>query len=108
MCIRDRTYIDEVKETIIPEYANGIAQFRAGNLHTYAVRQEDILPTKRDIPALNLYAIDPPTQYGIFRFGWNPAKKTPFRDKRLRQALAISIDRDLWICLLYTSPSPRD
>jgi ABC-type transport system substrate-binding protein len=96
-----KTYIDEVKETIIPEYANGIAQFRAGNLHTYAVRQEDILPTKRDVPALNLYTIDPPTQYGIFRFGWNPAKKTPFRDKRLRQALAMSIDRDLWIDTFY-------
>lgn len=96
-----RVYIDEIREFIVPEYATGLSQFRSGALHLFPVRQEDILATKRDVPALNLYVEDPPAQYGIFRFGWNPALKTPFRDKRLRQALALSIDRDLWVDTFY-------
>ena len=94
-------FIDEVKEVIVPEYATAISQFRTGALHVYPVRQEDVLATKKDVSALQMYLTDPPTQYGIWRFGWNPAKKTPFRDQRLRQALSMSIDRDLWMDTFY-------
>jgi ABC-type transport system substrate-binding protein len=98
-------YFDGVKEFIIPEYAAAMSQFRSGAIHQYPVRQEDVVQTKRDVPALQIYALDPPTQYGVWRFGWNPALKTPFRDKRLRQALSLSWDRDLWMDTFYNLSS---
>lgn len=101
---KDRLYIDERQQTILPEYATRLAQLRTGAVHGAsnffnAFLQEDILGLKADAPDLQLYKVDPPPDHAGFKFGWNPAlgEATPFRDKRLRQALAYSIDRDLVI-----------
>lgn len=93
----DRVYIEESREVIMPEYAAGMAQFRAGAILAFGLTQEDVLPTKRDLSQLNLYAEEPPFQFGILKFGYDPSFDTPFRDKRLRQAVALSIDRELWL-----------
>jgi peptide/nickel transport system substrate-binding protein len=92
-----RMYLDERRDIILPEYASSLAQFQTGALHRFAVRQEDILGIKRQVPELQLYINQPPSNHGIYKWGWNPAlgAKTPFRDKRLRQAFAMAIDRDL-------------
>jgi len=105
----DQLYFDEIREPIVPEYSSQLAQFKAGNVYDFAVRPSDILATKRDIPALNVYADEPPAQGNIAFFGWNPAlgPATPFRDKRLRQAFSRSWDRDLWIDTFYEVPQFR-
>ena len=62
-----------------------------------------MLPTKKDVPALQLFQGDVQQQtYSAF-FGWNPAlgNKAPFRDRRMRQALSYSWDRDLFIDANY-------
>jgi ABC-type transport system substrate-binding protein len=66
------------------------------------VSPDDILDAKKSNPVLQLYKNDPDTGRFIF-FGWNPAlgAKTPFRDKRLRQAFSMSWDRDLWVDAFY-------
>ena len=94
-----RVFIDELQLPIVSEYATALAQFRAGSIYRYAVRSEDILSAKRDLPQLQLYQLDVQQQtYSAF-FGWNPAlgAKTPFRDRRMRQALSAAWDRDLFI-----------
>lgn len=93
------TFVDEVRQPIITEYAAGYAQFKAGQVWDYPVRGEDMLPAKRDDPRLVLKADDLTGPLSAAFFGWNPAygAKTPFRDKRVRQAFSMSWDRHLWI-----------
>jgi ABC-type transport system substrate-binding protein len=67
------------------------------------LRSEDVLSLKRDLPQMLLYQLDVQQQtYSAF-FGWNPkyGNKTPFVDRRMRQALSFSWDRDLFIDANY-------
>jgi ABC-type transport system substrate-binding protein len=88
---------DYEEQPHVVEYANRMAQFRTGAVWpTIGVVAEDIVPTKRDIPALmmaqgEVYA-SAPTQVS---FGYEG--DSPFKDKRMRQAIAYAIDRDLII-----------
>jgi peptide/nickel transport system substrate-binding protein len=92
---KNNVFIDQIDYPIIPEYAAGMAQFRTGAIHTYAVRQEDVVSLKRDVPSINLYAGDIATsaiQNLVF------GRKTPaLRDQRVRQAFQRSYDRDTWV-----------
>ena len=99
----DNVYFDEVKQPIISEYSAGLAQFRAGAMYNFGVRPTDVLQTKRDVPALNLFLLEPVASADMAFFGWNPGygAGTPFRDKRLRQAFSLSLERDLWIDTFY-------
>ena len=101
-------FIDEIQLPIVSEYATALAQFRSGAIYRYGnrgegINGEDILPLKQGVPELELYQGDMRQQtYSAF-FGWNPARgeKTPFRDRRLRQAFSMSWDRDLFIDAAY-------
>ena len=53
-----KVLIDGIRQTIITEYATGLAQFRAGNLWTFPVRADEILQTKRDLPRLMMMMQD--------------------------------------------------
>lgn len=103
---QSRLYIDELQLPIVPEYAQGLAQLRAGRLHSYqtfgagsSVKAEDVVSLKREQPELRLEQGDVSTTGNMAFFGWNPVygEKTPFRDQRVRQAFSMSWDRDLWI-----------
>jgi ABC-type transport system substrate-binding protein len=87
---------------IIPEYAAALAQFKAGNLYTmgsrgpqYGVRPEDILTVKREEPRLLLYQGDLGGSGSTLALGYLPG--SPFLDERVRQAISMSWDRDLYI-----------
>jgi peptide/nickel transport system substrate-binding protein len=101
----DRIYIDAATETVLPEYAAMLAQFKAGKIFTglQDVRLDDIVPMKNEVKEMNVYLQDPVPPYSCFKFGYNPAlgAKTMFRDKRLRQAFALSMDRELYIDAIY-------
>ena len=92
-------FLDGFDFPIVAEYAAGLAQFRAKRVWSFAVRQEDIVATRKDLPEL---AID----QGAFartnwciHFGMQP--DSPFRDERVRQAASLLIDRDAWIDTFY-------
>jgi peptide/nickel transport system substrate-binding protein len=87
-------FIDQLDYPIITEYAQGMAQLRAGNIYLYAVRPEDVLQLKRDVPAINMYAGDIAGSGQNLLFG----RRTPaFRDERVRLAFQMSYDRETWI-----------
>jgi ABC-type transport system substrate-binding protein len=68
-----------------------------------AMQPEDILPAKRDLPGISMFANEEFTQAGDYiRFGWIP--ENPFaKDERLRQALSMLNDRDLFIDTFYNT-----
>ncbi len=98
-------YVDGVDMPIVSEYAARLAQFKAGNIHTLfgqsRLRGEDILPTKKDVPALQIYEDDVDSTSLHTAFGWLPEGKSPWLDERMRQAYSMSIDRDAFIDAVY-------
>jgi len=91
----DRPFLDKIDFPIVPEYASGLAQFKAGNIYDFAVKQEDVLGMKKDVPALVM------RQGGMGRLWYNSwfgyDAGSPFKDERVRQAWSMSYDRDLFI-----------
>ena len=94
-------YLDSVEFPIITEYAQGLAQLKAGGLYTYVVRGEDVLVTKKDEPKLSLYESAMQSNGLGAVFGYRPNDKSPFRDERLRQAFSMTWDRDQYIDVMF-------
>jgi peptide/nickel transport system substrate-binding protein len=103
--VKGRPYFDKWELPIVSEYATRLAQLRAGNIWSIdtgiigagGVTQDDIIATKRDVPALRLTfseAFTPQTP-SFFSFGYEG--DSPFKDERMRQALAMLIDREALI-----------
>ncbi len=99
---KQEPYADALEIPLVPEYASGLAQFKAGNVWVYPVQAQDILSVKKETPGIAMYqnitaAANPSAMIG---FGWLPYgsyQKSPFLDMRVRQALAYSQDRDTFI-----------
>jgi peptide/nickel transport system substrate-binding protein len=88
--IQNRPFFDGWSRPIVSEYAQQLAQFKAGNLWMDVVRQEDIIQTKRDHPEITVLQGEwGATAPGVF-FGW----LSPFKDERLRRAVSMLIDRE--------------
>src|SRR5262249_1593834 len=65
------------------------------------IRPEDVLPTKKEIPALKLYGTEVNGASGRYFFGQRPGPLSPFKDERVRQALSMAQDRDLYVDTFY-------
>jgi ABC-type transport system substrate-binding protein len=91
--IKDRPFYDKLELPIVSEYAARLSQFRAGNVYSPVHRQEDILSTKRDLPAVQLHqGADYPKTPWFISFGYEG--NSPFKDERMRQAAGYLIDRE--------------
>ena len=96
--LADRVHPEKVESPIIKEYAQALAQFKAGNIYSstwvVAPNQTDMLQTKKDVPQTLLrqstaFSTDPhKTTFGY-------AEGSPFRDERMRKALSLLIDRGI-------------
>ncbi len=91
----DKILNDGVNFPIIPEYAAGLAQFKASKIGNFAVRQEDIIATKKDLPQLELDQAAFTRGQSMLYFGLRPG--SPFRDPRVRQAVSMMVDRNLFL-----------
>jgi peptide/nickel transport system substrate-binding protein len=104
----DNIFIDRWEEIIVPEYAARLAQYQTGAIYMpndpgTPLNQEDILRIKNEVPDIEVHVLEPPSNHGILKWGWDPSMDTPFRDKRLRQALSTSIDRELFLNTIYNT-----
>jgi ABC-type transport system substrate-binding protein len=89
---KNRPYLDGFDLPIIGEYAQRLAQFRAGNMWANVIRQEDLLSIKEEFGAdLEVYqdAVQK-GNWGIY-FGLRP--DSIWRDERARKAISMLIDR---------------
>jgi len=106
-------YIDTIEVVTVPQYATQLSQFKAGNVYVFGtnvglnpgVQPQDIVTTKRETKALSMYQWLPSTANptAMIGFGWSPigGQKSPFLDDRVRQAVAMSFDRDTFLDTFY-------
>jgi peptide/nickel transport system substrate-binding protein len=98
---KEQPYFDQVDMITVPEYATALAQFKVGNIYNFDVRNDDIGPLKREVPALQVFATKPSTAnpLSIAGFGWLPLRgqRSPYLDVRVRQAISLAWDRDAFI-----------
>ncbi|HLF79416.1 MAG TPA: ABC transporter substrate-binding protein, partial [Dehalococcoidia bacterium] len=92
----DKIKLAGKRYAVLADVSANMAQFRTGNLWTYALPQEDVLPLKKDVAAMVMQAQEEFSAGGAWiRFGYLPG--SPFLDERVRQAASMSLDRDLVI-----------
>jgi peptide/nickel transport system substrate-binding protein len=91
---KDKKFPATLEMPIVTEYAQRLAQFRAGNLFQSDVRSEDITSVKREEPQINIFQGDIARDSGHVAFGW---KQAAWLDERMRQALSMSWDRDTYL-----------
>lgn len=98
--------IDTLIQPIVPEYATGLAQLKTGNIYSanregnsFTIKPEDIVQTKKEVPQLNLVPTLALSAGTAIRqlVGFQDGPKSPFRDVRMRQAIGMAYDRDLFI-----------
>ena len=90
--------LDGIDFPIIADTASQMTAFRAGQIYNASVQAEDIIPTKKSLPDLRLLANDLIFDLiGAIWFDFRPNSGSIWFDDRLRQAMSMSIDRDLMI-----------
>jgi ABC-type transport system substrate-binding protein len=97
-------FLDGIDEPIVSEYAQRLAQFKAGNIWSWTgsaidLRQEDVLPLKQDHPELEVWAnqtfrLSHPSGTPT-TLAFSALPDSPFRDVRVRRGFSMLIDRDL-------------
>jgi peptide/nickel transport system substrate-binding protein len=85
---------DSVETAIIPEYANRLAQFLAGQTDSEGINGEDLANVKKQIPQAQLEGRTGPTLSFIY-FDTDPS--SPWngpQGQKVRQAVSMSLDRN--------------
>jgi peptide/nickel transport system substrate-binding protein len=109
---KDYALVDQVELPILAEYAATLAQFKAGNIFSFGslssvpkIRAEDVLTIKKEEPRILIFPGDLTGAGNILNFGWLPAGKSPFLDVRVRQAVSMAWDRDLFMDTFFNIPA---
>jgi ABC-type transport system substrate-binding protein len=97
-------FLDTIEFPVVVETAATLAQLKAGNIHYFTPNADDVLNVKSEEPKLLLFDTDVPNTTTVRTFGWLPAGKSPFLDERVRQAVSMSWDRDLFVDTFYNVP----
>ena len=94
--VTGRPFPDRLERPIIPELAQQLAQFRAGNIYTDIVAnaQQEVIQLKKDLPKtlLQLPQSYPTGLTPSIWFGYEG--NSPFKDMRVRQAFSMLVDRE--------------
>jgi peptide/nickel transport system substrate-binding protein len=101
-------YLDGVTENIIPEYANGRAQFEAGNLDVLAVTADDVLDMySRGEGWQWVGAVNGGVHYAFFS-SMEQDPDAPWQDERFRNAMSMALNRSDLMELVYNIKALED
>ncbi len=104
----DHPLLDGVRQAIIPEYANSLAQFQAGNLHQLGIPGDDVLNVREQGPDLQWSGELAIGSAIIYFAGPEIAPDAPWRDERFRQAVSMALNRDAILELAYNVQALSD
>ncbi len=101
--MKGRPFFDEIEQPHVTEYAARLAQFKAGNIWTPIATAQDVLSVIKEVPQLAVQqeADLNPTPTHI---SWGYEGDSPFKDLRVRQAVALAVDRELIADVTYDRP----
>jgi peptide/nickel transport system substrate-binding protein len=89
---KGRPYVDGAHYAIIPDSAQQVAQFKAGNLDELSrITANNLDTVKRDNPKATLYTGSPDTVYALCGQLGDPT--SPWADVRVRHAFSMLLDR---------------
>jgi len=94
---KDFPFLEGFDAAIIPETATAVSQFRAKHLDFYQpANPEDVLSLASELQGVNLYlsGLAEGSSLEVIFFGNRPG--SPFADIRLRRAVSMALDRDLY------------
>lgn len=100
-------YTDSFEYAIIPEYANRLAQFLAGNLSELAINANDVIGLRNDDPDLQWLGQVSQLQ-SIFYWDNVTSTTAEYGDDRFRKAVSMALDRDGLTDLGYNTFALRD
>jgi ABC-type transport system substrate-binding protein len=98
----EQPYWDGINVSVIPQPANQLVQFKAGNLDLIGTVSPDEVPNlKKDRSDA---VIDPRKTFGFgyLAFG-EPRGDAPWKDERVRWAMSMALDRDAMISAVYNA-----
>lgn len=90
-------YRDKIEQPIVKEYAQLMAQFRAGNIESLTPNTADIIDLKRDMPDTLMWEGEFGTSMNIILFSAKDREFNAARDVRIRRALSMGRDRDTFL-----------
>lgn len=98
--VKDRLHLDGIRQVVLAETAQEVAQFQAEKLDYAAIPAEQKSEVEKSNARASWIAYTPTTYFFI-----SPQQRegSPFRDERIRRALSLAIDRKSWSELLYLS-----
>ncbi|MBM3138662.1 MAG: ABC transporter substrate-binding protein [Chloroflexi bacterium] len=102
-----RPFVDGVQMSIVPEYANRLAQFQAGNTHVEGIQAEDVLTLRKDQPKVQWRGVQPALLSFIFFSPKDKDPNAPWQDARFRQAVSMATDRNALTELGYSVKALR-
>ena len=97
--------LDAVELSIIPEYANRLAQFLAGNLDAEGINANDLVQVRDTVAGVQFLGVIPQLLSFIY---FDPKPDSPWRDRRFRQAVSMALDRDALTDIGYNVKALRD
>lgn len=100
-------YVDGFDFFIIPEYANRLAQFRAGNLSALNINGNDVVDLRDENPEWQWLG-EVPTLQSFFYWDNLLTTDAAYKDARFRQAVSMSLDREGLIDVGYNAFALKD
>ncbi|MCK9486484.1 MAG: ABC transporter substrate-binding protein [Dehalococcoidia bacterium] len=103
-----KPFVDHYEIAIIPEYANSLAQFRAGNLHMQGIQADDVLSLRQENQNFQWRGLLPALLSFMYFSPEDQSPDAPWRDERFRQAVSMLTDRDTLTELGYNVRALQD
>lgn len=98
--VKDRPYIDGIRYAIIPDAAQQLAQFTAGNLDEFdGIDGKDVDTARKQNPKAVFFTADSNQQHALI--GQLSAPSSPWNDVRVRHAISMLIDRQAIVSSVY-------
>ena len=91
---RPKPFADGLELAIIPEYANRLSQFQAGNLHFVTVAANDVLQLRKDQPKVQWRGLLAALLNFFYFEKAETAPNAAWRDDRFRKAVSMMQDRN--------------